>query len=258
MFSNVLTVIAYTLSFGLLLLVLGRNLHRRLPVFTLFVVSFVTRDVISLFVVYTPFFRTLTWIYFYWTSEFILTGIYLFVIFEIAELFLCDYPSIWRFASRLLESVALALMCWTVYSAFRFLTHPRLFNMVGEQHLLLTITVLILVVMGIGTYYHLRIAPLYRLVLIGIGIYASVQVAANQMVIQFRLYEPNPLWDSLRRGSFAVAMALWAYGVWRWAGPPVRHAELIPQAKYDDLSPQVHDCLRDVIQKLANLAGQRP
>ncbi len=256
MISNVITVVVYSLSFWLLVLVLGRSLYRRLPVFTLFVVSYITRDIVALFIYYTPLVRSLTWIYFFWTSDLLLTAMYLVVIAEIAKLFLCDYPSIWRFASRLLAIVTLILMSWTVYSAFRFYPHPRLFILVGDQRLVLTITVLILLVMAIGAYYRLKLPPLYRLVLVGIGIYAAVQVVANQIEMQYRL-GPNSIWEYMRRGSFTISVAVWIYGVWRFAGPPALRAELISQSKYDYLSPQVHSRLRDVIQKLANLAGQR-
>jgi hypothetical protein len=256
MFSNVITIVVYSLSFCLLFLVLSRNLYRRLPAFTVFVFSYVIRDLIAVFINYTPLVHTLTWIYSFWTWDIILTVMYLFVIAEIAKRFLRDYPSIWHSASRLLAVVTLALTSWTIYSAFRYFGHPSRFIMVGDQHLALTITILILLVMAIGAYYRLKLPPLYRLVLVGIGIYAAVQVVANQIQMQYHL-GPNSIWDYLRRGSFTISVAVWIYAVWRWTGSPVRHAELIPQSKYDDLSPQVHSRLRDVIQKLATLAGQR-
>jgi hypothetical protein len=110
--------------------------------------------------------------------------------------------------------------------------------------------------MAIGAYYRLKLLPLYRFVLVGIGIYAAVQVAANQIVMQYRM-EPTPLWDLMRRGSFVLSIAMWTYGVWRWAGPPACQVELIPQSKYDDLSPQVHDRLYEANLKLANLTSER-
>ena len=256
MLSNMLTVLGYSLSLTLLLLVLHRNIRRRLPVFTLFVVLFATRDIATLFISYWHRGLTPTWICFFWTSEFLLTGLYLFIIAEIAKLFLCDYPSIWRSASRLFDGLTLVLMSWVVYSAYRHVQHPRLYILVGEQRLLLTITILLLLVMAIGAYYRLKLPPLYRFVLVGIGIYASVQIAADQIVMQYRM-EPNSLWDLMRRGAFLFSSALWTYGVWRWAGHPARKVELIPQLKYDTLSRQVHDHLCEANLKIANLTGQR-
>lgn len=254
--QNVLTVIIYSLSLTLLLLVLRRNLYQRLPVFTVFVLTFIARDIIVLFFAYGSIAHTRLWFYTFWTSDFMLSTMYLFVIAEIAKLFLRDYPSIWRSASRLLAIVGIALMSWTIYSAARHFGHPRAFVMVGDQRLTLTISILLLLLMGIGAYYRLKPAPLYLLVLVGIGIYASVQVAGNQIEMQYRL-GPDSFWDLIRRGSFAISEIVWIYAVWRWAAPPVCEAELIPQSKYENLSPQIHDRLREAIQKLASLAGER-
>jgi hypothetical protein len=259
MFSEILTVIVYGLSLSLFALVLWRNLRRYLPVFTVFVLSFVTRDVAMLFFISRPFYRTPAWYYIFWSSEFIISAMYLFMIAEVARLFLRDYPSIWRSASRLLAVVGIALTAWTVYSTMRFFGRPRLFFSVGDQRLTLTAAILILLLMAIGSYYRLKLHPLYRLVLIGIGIYTSLQVVTNQIEIQNRLAYSTALWDFLRRGSFGVSELVWIYAVWRWAAPalPERHSELIPQSKYDHLSPQVHNRLQDVIQKLASIADQR-
>jgi hypothetical protein len=258
-FSKFLTIAVYSLSVTLFALVLWRNLRRRLPVFTLFVVSFVTRDLILLSFLNRPFFFTHAWFYIYWTSEFIISAMYLFIIAEVAGLFLRDYPSIWRSASRLLAGVALIFTTWTVYSATRFWGHPRLVISFGDQRLMLTITILILLLMAIGSYYRIKLHPLYRLVLIGIGIYTSIQLVANQMEIQYRLAYLTPLWDFLRRGSFGISELIWMYAIWRWAAAtsPAGHAELITQSEYDRLSPQVHNRLQDVIQKLASLVDQR-
>lgn len=257
MFSELLTVTLYCLSLSLLALVLWRNLRRRLPAFTLFVVSFVTRDVVMLFFINSPFSYTRSWYYMFWTSEFILSAMYLFMITEVAGLFLRDYPSIWRSASRLLAVVGIVLTTWTVYSAMRFWGHPRFFVSVGDQHLVLTIAILILLLMAVGSYYRLKLHPLYRLVLIGIGIYASVQVVANQIEIQYRM-GPNSIFDYMRRGSFGISELVWMYAVWRWAAaaPPVRQSELIPQSEYDHLSPQVHSRLQDMTQQLASLVDE--
>lgn len=258
MFSEILTVITYSLSLSLLALVLWRNLRRQLPVFTLFVVSFVTRDVAILFVS-RAFTLTRTWYFIFWTSEFIISAMYLFMIAEVARLFLRDYPSIWRSASRLLAVVGTALTTWTVYSAMRLFGHPRLFFSTGDQRLVLTITILILLLMSIGSYYRIKLHPLYRLALIGIGIYTSVQVVTNQIEIQNRLASTTPFWDFLRRGSFGISELVWMYAIWRWAAaaPRSHQSELISQSKYDHLSPQIHNRLQDVIQKLASLVDQR-
>lgn len=259
MFSEFLTVAVYSLSLTLLALVLWRNLRSRLPAFTLFIISFVTRDLIMLFFVNRPFFYSHALYYMFWTSEFIISAMYLVVIAEIAGLFLRDYPSIWRSASRVLVVVGMVFTAWTVYSATRFWGRPRLVVSVGDQRLTLTVTILILLLMSIGSYYRIKLHPLHRLVFIGIGIYTSVQLVTNQLEIQYRSAYATPFWDFLRRGSFGIAELVWIYAVWRWAAAatPVRPSELITQSEYDYLSPQVHNRLQDVLQKLTSLVNQR-
>src|ERR1700735_1997648 len=132
MYSGLLTVTVYCLSLSLLSLVLWRNLRRHLPAFTLFVVSFVTRDVVILFICNRPFAHTYTWYYIFWTSEFIISAMYLFVIAAVTSLCVRDYPSIWRSSSKLLPIVGLLRIAWTVYSAMCFWGHPNRFVLVGD------------------------------------------------------------------------------------------------------------------------------
>jgi len=256
MFSVSFSIFVYCLSLILVLLLFGRRVAPRLVFLTLFISLCILRDTVSLFLVHTSFVRSIAWYYIYWTSEVILSSMYLCMIAEISRRFLSDYPSIRRPALRLLGIVALASMSWTVFSAMRHVGHPVLFFMLGEQRLVLTITILLLLLMGVVAYYRLRLPPLYRLVLIGIGIYASLVVVADQVELKYRL-GPDSICDYTRRGAFAISVLIWTYAVWRWGTPSIPRRELIPQSKYDVLSPEVHNRLQDVNQKLANLASER-
>jgi hypothetical protein len=256
MFSQVISIIMYLLSLALITLLIGRNVGRRLVVLTLFIGLCITRDAISLFVVRTPFGHGVAWSYIFWISELVLTTMYLFMIAEISRRFLCDYPSIRRSALTLLAAVTLPLMSWTVFSTMRYAKHPRLFIMNGEQGLVLTITIILLVLMGIVAYYRLRLPPLYRLVLIGIGIYASVVLAADQIEIKYRL-GPNSIFEYMRKGAFAVSLVVWTYAAWRCVAPSTTQRELIPQSIYEDLSAQIHNRLQVLNQKLAQLVAIR-
>jgi hypothetical protein len=257
MFSAVFTLTAFCLSLALLLLVLRRKLHQRLTAFSFFVVMFVVREAAGLVVRQTSSKDGLAWAYIYWTSELALSAMYLLIVAEISKRFFREYPSIRRNASRLLGVAAVALLLWIAAAVLRYAGHPRLFFMIVDQRLELTITILLLLLMAIGAYYRLTLPPLYRFVLIGIGIYASVQVVANQIELQYK-GGPDSLFDYLRRVSFTISVIVWTYAVWRWAAPPTTPAELIPQSKYDALSPRVHDRLQEVNLKLANLANEQP
>jgi hypothetical protein len=256
MFSTVFSIIVYSLSLVLLVVLFGRNVARRLVFLTLFISLCILRDTVSLFLVHTSFAHHAAWFYIYWTSEVILSAMYLGMIAEISRQFLSDYPSIRRPALRVLGAVALALISWTVFSAMRHAGHPVLFFMTGEQRLVLTITMVLLLLMGIVAYYRLRLPPLYRLVLIGIGIYASLEVVADQVMLKYRL-GPDSICDYTRRGAFAISVVVWTYAVWRWGAASIPRRELISQSKYDDISPQLHESLHEANLKLANLTSQR-
>jgi hypothetical protein len=256
MFSEIFSVVMYCLNLLLLVLLLARNGWRRLVFFTLFIVLLTVRDGVGLCIAHTSLGIGRPWIYTYWYSELVLSTLYLFMIAEIAKRFFQDYPSIWFNASRLLAIAALALISWTVYSTLRYVGHPRMFVLIGDQRLDLTTTIMLLLLMAIGAYYRLRLPPLYRLMLIGIGIYASVQVVTDQIEIRYKM-GPESLFGYLRTWSYAISLVVWIYAVWRWAAPPATRAELISQSKYDHLSPQVHHSLQEVNLKLANLEDQR-
>ena len=219
--------------------------------FTVFMVLVVFRDIACLIVNRTSFYNSLAWFDIYWTSEFVLTSIYLLMIAQIAMRSLRGYPSIWRSASTFLSVVALALVSWTVVSTMHYFGHRRQFVMVGDQHLVLTIIILVLLLMAICSYYRVKLPPLYRLVLAGIGIYTSIEMVANQ--VQFQSRVGYTIWNNLRVSAFKIGLILWIYAAWRWAAAPARQDELIPQSKYDDLSPQIHDRLQTLNYKLARL-----
>jgi hypothetical protein len=50
---------------------------------------------------------------------------------------------------------------------------------------------------------------------------------------------------------------LWAWAIWRWADDSTVSPKLISQQSYDELSPQIHDRLRDLNDRLADLLDRR-
>ena len=238
----------------LLFFAFRRNLYQRLFFFTAYVILLVARDAAGLWVIHTSFYNLAAGLYIYWGSEFILTTLRLLTIAEISKRYLRGYPVVWAFALRLLTAVAVILLSWTAYSASQNVHHFRRFILVGDQRFEFMQAILLLLLFIIGIYYGLQISPLYRLILIGIGIYSSIQVADNQIGILHKM-PPNSVFDYIRRGSFTVSLALWTYAVWRWAAVQDAKPKLISQATYDRLSPQLHDRLRELNDKLADLTG---
>jgi type VI protein secretion system component VasK len=111
---------------------------------------------------------------------------------------------------------------------------------------------LLLLVLLLGVYYQVRISHMYRLILIGFCVYSAVQVANNQFLL-LNNAPGDSVFGYIRKGSFLIALAIWTYAVWRWGADSTTPHNLISQSQYNELSPQIHDRLRELNDKLAKL-----
>jgi hypothetical protein len=105
--------------------------------------------------------------------------------------------------------------------------------------------ILLLLLLALGVYYRVRISPLHRLILIGCCVYSSVQVANDQFLLINKI-PVDSIFGDIRRGSFLVPVAIWTYAVWRHAKDSAPQPDRISQSTYDELSPPIHDRLRDL------------
>jgi hypothetical protein len=191
--------------------------------------------------------------YTYWILGFTLSILRLYIILEICKLVLQDYTAVKTFAWRILAGMSVIMFSWTVYFAIRNAHHLRRLLLTFQATTDLSFAVLLLTLMGFGVYYKMRILELYRYVLIGSCIYSAEQVVGSE-VLRVTPNVTNSVFDFVQRFTWFLMMAIWAWAVWRWAGRPAKSPEMVPQTAYDDLSPRVHDHLRDLNNKLAALA----
>jgi hypothetical protein len=204
---------------------------------------------------YLPYYNSAGYRYVYWSSQFLLSALRLLTIAEIARRSLRDYPAVWALAWRTLSVAALFLLSWTSYSAIQQLHHFRRFLAVPGQRLESMEAILLLVVLFLGVYYRVRISPLYRWILVGICIYSAIQVANNPILLLNKL-AADSVFIYIRRGSFLLPLAIWTYAVWRWGASSTTPPDLISQERYDALSPEIHDRLRELNDKLSDFMGK--
>jgi hypothetical protein len=198
---------------------------------------------------YYPYF------YSFWISAFVLSFLRLFITLEICERVLQKYPALKALVWRIIASLAIVLLSWTFYFAIRNFHHiPRLI-LTFQQTTDVSFALLLLTLIGIGVYYRMRIPQLYREILIGSCIYSAVQVVDSELG-RHTGYLPNSVFDFAQRLTYNLMLAIWAWAVWRWGRDTTPPPELISQSTYDDLSPQIHDRLRDLNDKLSKL-GKR-
>jgi hypothetical protein len=244
------------LELALCFMAYKRRLGRQLTFFSVYIVVVTVQDIAGWWASYTPWFNSMSANYVFWSIQFALSLLRLLTIGEIVRQTLRGYPAIWGFAWRSLSAVTVFLFSWTIYSAIQRVHHFRRFLAVGGQRFELMQTILLLLFLFLVVYYRVQISRLYRLILIGICIYSAVQVAANQLLLLNKL-PADSIFDYIRRGVFLVPLVMWTYAVWPWGSDSDAPPDLIPQATYDALSPQIHDRLRELNDKLIDLTGKR-
>ena len=240
------------LELALLFLSYKRRLWRQLIFFSAYIALIVPNEAFGWWVSYLPWFYSDGYRYTFWSIQFTFSLLRFLTIVEIARRSLRGYPAVWAFAWRTLSAATIVLLLWTTYSAIQFEHHFRRFVAVPGQRFEFMQAILLLLLLFLSLYYRVRISPFYRLILIGLGIYSAIQVANSQILLLNKL-PADSIFNYIRRGSYLVPSAIWTYAVWRWDATTSQEPQLIPQTVYDDLSPQVHDRLRDLNDKSSKL-----
>jgi hypothetical protein len=191
--------------------------------------------------------------YSYWIGAFTLAYLRLFIILEICDLVLREYAAVKALAWRILLTVTAIMFSWTAFFAVRNAHHLGRLVLTFQQTTDLSFAVLLLTLMSLGVYYKMRIPPLYRYLLIGSCIYSAEQVICTEL---FRVTAniTNSIFDFASRFAWFLMMVIWTWAVWRWARVPAQAPERIPQSVYDELSPRLHDRLRDLNDRRAAFA----
>jgi hypothetical protein len=238
-FLTVDSLLLVTLS-----ILVRRKLYGRLFFFTVYLIVSVISDVGWRW-------RTLTWPYphirvwfdAYWSVEFLLSILRLLTFAEISRRILRRYPAVFAAASWMLFGAGTILLSWSAVPAIHNVKRIWPLVMEGDQRFAFMQAVLVLAFLTIAGYYRIRIPPLNGLILIGIGVYSSLQVPAYSIP------------DYIRRGSIVISVVIWTYAVSRWSGVPEPQPGLIPQDTYDDFSPKLHDKMQELNDRLAKLIG---
>jgi hypothetical protein len=258
LFTSLTGPCSIALELALLVVSFKRKLYRQLVFFSAYVVLLAIYDPIDHWIghYHYSFFSSAAYNYIYWSTQLALSLLRLLTIAEISRRSLRGYPAVWAFGWRLLSGVGVLLLSWTIYSAMLRRHHFRQFISVADQRFELMQAILLLLLFFLGAYYRVRISALFRLILIGICIYSAVEVA-NSQLFDLKSILAVPIFGYIRRSLSPVSVAIWTYAVWRWGATSNTTPDLISQEKYDKFSPQIHDRLRQLNDKLTDLTGER-
>jgi hypothetical protein len=238
-------------------ILLRRKLHGRLFFFTSYLIVSVISDIGWRWRTLTwPYPHIRFWYFVYWSVEFLLSVLRLLTFAQICRQILRKYPTVYAATSVLLMGLGAVLLFWTAYPTIRGFGGIWPLVIIGDQRFALTQTVLLLAFLAIGSYYRMQIPPLYWFILVGIGVYSTLQIANNELLAH-QLFPSYSVADYIRRASIVISVAIWTYAVARWSGAPEQKSQLIPQITYDNFSSQLHDKMQEFNDRLADLFSKR-
>jgi len=232
--SFVAIVLGCSLDLALFVLVFRKKLYGKLIVFALYFTLLGPWQYIWIWASNTPRLYLVTWIYFFWASQFAFSVLRLLAITEICWRALHEYSVVWKLTLRILGVALVFLLSWTTSSAINNSHVFRAFISKGLQRFEFMQAVLLLAILFVGTYYSIVVPPLYRWMLAGAGVFSAIQVANYELGLNTK-YPPNSIYDFVERYTFAAVLMLWAWAIWRWADDSTMSPRLISQQSYDEL-----------------------
>jgi hypothetical protein len=207
-FQNFIWIVGTALKLVLCALVFVRGLHRRLPLFGLYVALVVVDDV------------ALRWTYHhfgytspaarleYWSS----LGVVLFArALAVAELCwrgLRNSPAVWSIARRALAFLAFAMLVYAVTAAAKNSSPVITFLLTVERSLDFGIAVILVALLRLGLRYEVWLGGIERKVLLGFSVFSTFQIVNNTFMKQWMM-KYFSWWVSASVVSFEVAMLIW-------------------------------------------------
>jgi hypothetical protein len=254
--NSVKSILSISLCLVLLGVVFSRRLYRQLVFLTAYVVLLTPAVFVWIWLSHSPLLNTRGGFLYYWTANSILTFLRLFILAEICWRVLHEFRLVWTLAWRALAGIAALLFLGTIYFLVLNSHNYQSFILTVQQGLDFTQAVLLLMLLSIGSYYQIKISPLYRLVLVASCIYSAVQLTNSQLG-RYTKVPTDSVFDFVQHFTFILMLGIWIWAVWRWAGLPEQPAIRIQQATYDRLASQLHTRLAVPNKSLSKMLWRR-
>lgn len=247
-----LATVSYPLDLLLIFLVFQRKVLHKLTFLVVYAVVYVPRNIVMGWLSHTALYGTRGVFFLYWGLAFLLSFLRLLLIGEICRRVLRAYAAVWYFAWRFLVIVAGIFLVWTASAVVQNAGHWKWLITAADQRVSVMQAVILLLVLGIGTYYQVHISRFFQLIFVGSCIYSALQVT-NNALIRIMPIPPDSLFDYIQRSDITIMVAIWVWALWRWADVPSISPEMISQEVYDNVSPDVHSRLQILNDRLAKM-----
>ncbi|MFY9530845.1 MAG: hypothetical protein WAR24_18235 [Candidatus Acidiferrales bacterium] len=233
-------------------LAVRRNLFRRLPLFTAYLVLLVLSEVIRaiplrLFGLASP-----QYFWSYWTTDAGLLAARGAVIAEILFRVLGPYRGVWRLCQGLLIALGAILICAAAVTSRASDWYAPYLILSIDRGLELSIVGVLLFALLFCRHYGVKVDRMIGRIALGLSFYSLVQVANNTA---FRESVSNlyPWWAQVRVISFEVLLIIWILTLWKPFPSAQPAPQLLEPGVYALVSSQVSARLRELNARLEEM-----
>ncbi len=232
--------------------IIRRGLYRRLPFFSAYPALVLTSAALLWWAYRVLGYGSPASLYIAWTTQGMMLLSRGLAVAELCWSSLRAYRGIWALTWRLLAALALALVVHAGLSAAGNRSWIAPFVLTAERGLELAAVGILVLLLAVCRYYEIRLEPVQKMILLGLGFYSAIQVLNNSFMREW-LTQYFHWWNGIRLASFQVALVIWLLAL-RKPLPAVAPAPaLLPQEVYDELAPQVNYRLRLLNQRLLEM-----
>lgn len=261
--QNLLWMMGTALKVLLFVLVFGRGLHRRLPLFGLYAAMLVAETIAVRWTYHHWGYASQPARYAYWSS----LGVTLFArglaVGELCWKSLRNSPAVWGIARKPLVLLTVALLVFAAISAAKnsspmvaFRDREYGFLLTAERYLDFGIVVILAVLAGLGVRYQVWLGSIERKVAIGFGAYSTFQVV-NDAFMQKWIMRYFTWWVSASVVSFEAAMLVWIFPLLRPLPPPAPPPALFKEKESVAILSQILEQLRRILEEMKRIARSR-
>lgn len=238
-------VIVLTVEIAVYALAARRELFRRLPIFTVYLLAVVICDAFRFGVSFTLGVASMQYFVVYWGTQAILMGLRAAVVYELCGELLRPYPGVLKLCWLILLSAGLVLVTFAMavnvnhgpYLARIFLTIDR-----GFEFGILGVLVL---AMWFCRYYQIPAPRLIGMIGLGLSLYSGLNILSNTLADRwFRAFQP--IWTEARGDSFILAELVWLIAIWKPLPVARPSPNLLDFQEYSVMTSSVNVRLREL------------
>jgi len=241
------------LQAGLFLQLVRREVYRRLPFFSIYILTVVMSGAAVWWTYHKYGYASLTSFSLAWVLQALALVARGVAVGELCHRVLSAYRGVWALAWRLMAGMSIFLMVYAGLAAYSNRDHLTAFILTAERGVELAAAVLLMLLLAISHYYGIRVPTPERLLIVGLCAWSLVQVLND---IGFHIWlssETYFAWaNKIRMLSYQAAVLVWIFAV-RRPLPTEQPQPAMNAALYNRVAPEVNLRLQALNDRLLEI-----